>query len=402
MSGRDLFTEGRRFSADDQARVSWRVDPWDDPDEVPVVEVPPRRGLLLRWVVGAIALTLIASVLAAGWTGWWLLERVSPSGASGELERFDVSEGDSISTIAGRLESRGLISDSGVFEWYVSQRGGLEPTPGFYRIAPGWHMGDVLGVLRTPPSETYVRITFPEGFTVEQMAERAGERIEQMESGRFLEITLDPTRTVPYRPGDIASLEGLLFPDTYQVSNADNEGQLVERMIELLERVALQEELDAGAERLGYTPYEVLTIASMIEREAKVDADRARIARVIYNRLEVGMNLEIDATLRYGQEPDTPFSVLRFTDSPYNTYLYGGLPPTPIANPGRASIRAALNPSPDPASGDPLCQVLDDPTTGCRLLFYVLADFDGGHAFAVTFEQHQDNIAAASRAGVLP
>jgi hypothetical protein len=74
MSGRDLFTEGRRFSADDQARVSWRVDPWDDPDEVPVVEVPPRRGLLLRWVVGAIALTLIASVLAAGWTGWWLLE----------------------------------------------------------------------------------------------------------------------------------------------------------------------------------------------------------------------------------------------------------------------------------------------------------------------------------------
>jgi len=341
-------------------------------------------------------------VLAAGWTGWWLLERVSPSGASGELERFDVSEGDSISTIAGRLESRGLISDSGVFEWYVSQRSGLEPTPGFYRIAPGWHMGDVLGVLRTPPSETYVRITFPEGFTVEQMAERAGERIEQMESGRFLEITLDPTRTVPYRPGDIASLEGLLFPDTYQVSNADNEGQLVERMIELLERVALQEELDAGAERLGYTPYEVLTIASMIEREAKVDADRARIARVIYNRLEMGMNLEIDATLRYGQEPDTPFSVLRFTDSPYNTYLYGGLPPTPIANPGRASIRAALNPSPDPASGDPLCQVLDDPTTGCRLLFYVLADFDGGHAFAVTFEQHQDNIAAASRAGVLP
>jgi UPF0755 protein len=402
VKGSGAFTEGRRFSADDQARVSWRVDPWDDPGEVPVVETPPRRGLLLRWVVGLVAAALIASVLAAGWTGWWLLERVSPSGASGELERFDISEGDSVATIAGRLESRGLVSDAGVFEWYVSQRGGLEPTPGFYRIAPGWHMGDVLGTLRTPPSETYVRITFPEGFTVEQIADRVGERIEQMESESFLEFTLDPTRAVPYRPGDIASLEGLLFPDTYQVSNADNEGQLVERMIELLERVALQEELDAGAERLGLTPYEVLTVASMIEREAKVDADRPRIARVIYNRLDMGMNLEIDATLRYGQEPDTPFSVLRFTDSPYNTYMYPGLPPTPIANPGRASIRAALNPSPDPPSGDPLCQVLDDPTTGCRLLFYVLADFDGGHAFAVTFEQHQENIAAASRAGVLP
>lgn len=223
-----------------------------------------------------------------------------------------------------------------------------------------------------------------------------------MSADRVLELAADPTRRVPWRPDDIASLEGLLFPDTYQVSNADNEGQVIERMIELMERVALQEELEAGAERFGLTPYEVLIVASMIEREAKVDVDRALISRVIHNRLALGWNLEIDATLYYGADPDTPFPVLRETDSPYNTYRYAGLPPTPIANPGRASIRAALNPAPNPASGDRICAVLEDPTVGCAYLFYVLADDDGSHAFAVTFEQHQANIDAARAAGVLP
>jgi UPF0755 protein len=193
-----------------------------------------------------------------------------------------------------------------------------------------------------------------------------------------------------------------LFPDTYRVSNADNEGQVIERMLELMERVVAQEDVLAASERLGLSPYEILTVASMIEREAKVDADRAVIARVIYNRLARGMRLEIDATLYYGAPAGTPFDVLRDTDSPYNTYLYSGLPPTPIANPGRASIRAAVNPAPNPASGDEICAVLPDPTVGCDYLFYVLADDDGSHAFAVTFEQHQANIDAARRAGVLP
>ena len=149
------------------------------------------------------------------------------------------------------------------------------------------------------------------------------------------------------------------------------------------------------------TASEALIVASMIEREAKVDGDRALIARVIYNRLELGMNLEIDATLYYDSSPDTPFAVLRAKDSPYNTYLYGGLPPTPIANPGRASIRAALNPSPNPSSGNALCAVLDDPTVGCNYLYYVLADDDGSHAFAVTFNQHLANIEISRAKGLL-
>jgi UPF0755 protein len=391
------------LSDDQRSRLDWDDDAWDRPDAVPYVESVPGAGRWIRWLVGAVALAVVAVILAVGATGWWLLERVAadPEGAGG-LTAFDIAEGETLDEIAARLEAGGFIDDAGVFTWYADERGGLEVVPGFYRIRPGAHLGDILGVLRTPPDETYQRVTFPEGFTVAQIAARLDGEFERMSADRFLELAADQTRRVPWRPDDVASLEGLLFPDTYQVSNADNEGQVIERMIELMERVALQEELEAGAERLGLSPYEVLIVASMVEREAKVDVDRGLISRVIHNRLALGWNLEIDATLYYGADPDTPFAVLRETDSPFNTYRYPGLPPTPIANPGRASIRAALNPAPNPASGDPICAVLEDPTVGCAYLFYVLADDDGSHAFAVTFEQHQANIDAARAAGVLP
>ncbi len=151
---------------------------------------------------------------------------------------------------------------------------------------------------------------------------------------------------------------------------------------------------------VGLSPYQVITIASMIEREAKTEKDRALISRVIYNRLAMGMKLEIDATLLYGQDPDSPFDELKSNDTPYNTYLYEGLPPTPIASPGRASLAAALAPAPNPPSGDPLCRALPAGTP-CAYLYYVLADLDGNHAFAVTLEQHEANVRRAIEEGVL-
>jgi UPF0755 protein len=143
----------------------------------------------------------------------------------------------------------------------------------------------------------------------------------------------------------------------------------------------------------------------MIEREAKLPEDRAKIARVIYNRLGVFSpypQLQIDATLLYNQDPARSIGELRQIDTPYNTYMYAGLPPTPIANPGRASIRAAATARPgDLPPGDPLCRDLPDPTVGCRLTYYVLADADGRHAFAVTLEQHEANVQRARDAGLL-
>ncbi|MBU6316795.1 MAG: endolytic transglycosylase MltG, partial [Acidobacteria bacterium] len=196
------------------------------------------------------------------------------------------------------------------------------------------------------------------------------------------------------------SLEGLLFPDTYQVSNGETEAQLVQRMVALMERVADQEDIDAKSKELGFSPYQVLVIASLIEREAGVEEDRAKIARVIYNRLYLQMPLQIDASLYYQQDASRPFSELRRLDTPYNTYMYAGLPPTPIANPGRASIQAALNPAANPSIGDPICVDLPKKQP-CLYLYYVLADKDGRHVFAATAEQHEENVRKAREAGLL-
>lgn len=351
-------------------------------------------------VLLAVLAVLAGAVLTAGAIGWWYLERINPRVAERETIGFTIEADDSFDDIVDGLVEQGIIVDASVFRWYVGRQGGLEPAPGFYRLVAGDHLGNIVGRLSTPPDQTFQRVTFPEGFTVAQMARRLEAQTDTIDADQFLAVA-EPAGVRPqYLPADIESLEGLLFPDTYLISNAEAPAQVVERMVAMMERVARQENLESRAAELGLTPYEVLIIASMIEREAKLPEDRARIASVIRNRLFLGMPLQIDATLYYGQDPDTAFSILRDIDSPYNTYLYNGLPPTPIANPGRASIQAALHPAPNPPPSDPVCRQLADPTR-CYLLYYVLADERGGHAFAATLEQHELNVAAARAAGIL-
>ena len=385
----------RRTSSD------WSTDDWDDVGEVPAVEPLPRQSRLVKWMVWGVMVAVIAMILVAGWVGWWYLDRVKPEGEVTEAVPFTVLADDTVDSLAARLQGEGFVEDASVFTWYVDRNGGLEIVPGYYQLRHNDHMGNVLGRLRTPPDQTFGKVTFPEGFTIQQMADRLAQEQPRLNAAEFLAAANAPTVKSAYRPPGVASLEGLLFPDTYQVSNADNAPQVVERMVTLMERVASQEGLDTKAAILGRSPYEILIVASMIEKEAKLDEDRPKIARVIYNRLFIDMPLQIDATLYYGQDPATPFPVLREIDTPYNTYMHKGLPPTPIANPGRASIQAALNPAPNPSPGDPICQVLPDPTQGCIYVYYVLANEQGGHAFAVTAEQHQANVDAAAAAGLL-
>ena len=386
----------------------WQLDEWDEVGEVPAVEVLPGHSRVLKWTVWVAFVIVVVLVLLAGWVGWWYLDRTSPDTELGEPVEFIVRDADTVDTLAARLEADGFVEDASVFTWYVGRQGGLEVVPGYYLLRPGDHIGNVLARLRTPPSETYTRITFPEGFTLQQMADRlAGEQPRLTVPG-FLAAANDPGVASRFRPPGVTSLEGLLFPDTYEVSNADNEAQVVARMVALMERVADQEGLEARAAELGRTPYEILVIASMIEEEAKLDEDRAKISRVIYNRLFQGMPLQIDATVYYQQDRAVPFPELRQVDTPWNTYLRAGLPATPIANPGRASIQAALNPAPNPGSGDPMCvelrgihAALGEQPPPCIYLYYVLANEAGGHAFAASGAQHQRNVDAAAAAGLL-
>jgi UPF0755 protein len=390
---------------DSRPAIDWPTDPWDDIERAGNVERLRRQTRPLKWAVYGSMVVMVVVILIGGAVGWWYLGKINPPGSPGDVQNFTVAEGDDLDSLAERLEEEQLVSDAGVFRWYVERNGGLEIIPGFYQIRPDDHMGNVLGRLRTPPGETYTRVTFPEGFTIDRMGRRLGSTVERMNEEEFIAAANDPAIRTAWRPAGIASLEGLLFPDTYQVSNAESEEQIVERMVSLMERVGNQEDIEVRAPALRRTPYEILIIASIIEREAKIPEDRAKISRVIHNRLFVNMELQVDASVLYGRDvagidPDTPFSELRQIDTPYNTYMHTGLPPTPIANPGRASIRAALNPAPNPPPGDPICVNLPEPSQ-CYYFFYVLANEEGGHAFAATFEQHDANVAAARAAGLL-
>lgn len=380
----------------------WRDDIWDDPALLTISETSPpvRRGRLLRWVlVGVAALAVVAAIIG-GSIGLWVLRQVNPSGDRGDATTFIVRESDDLVTVSHRLRSQGFITHAGVFQWYVKRGRAIDFTPGYYTLRPRDTMGNIASALRTPPNATFSSVTFPEGYTVAQIGRRLQQKIPRLSASKFVAATKDGEIVSPYLPSGVHSLEGLLFPDTYQVSNAESERQVVVRMVRLLERVGRQEGLDDPLLRGNLSPYEVLVIASLIEREARFDEDRPKIARVILNRLALGMPLEIDASLYYGHDTKTPFSELKSLDTAYNTYLHLGLPPTPIANPGRASIRAALNPAVDPSPGDPICRSLPNPTD-CRYLYYVVSDRLGHHTFAATLEQHQANVARAREAGLL-
>ena len=355
-----------------------------------------------------IVLSVMLSVLlVVGAVGMWYLRQVNPPGVALPAVNFTVNVGDTVGAVAQRLEDEKIITSARVFRWYVSRKGGIAFVPGYYQIKPRDHMGDVMAGLNTPPAQTFVKVTFPEGFTVEQVARRLEENVPRIAATTFLQQATNGVVTSAYAPAATMNLEGLLFPDTYQISGDDSATRVIERMARIMERVGRQVGLDKSTDKVGYTPYQVLVVASMIEREAKVSGDRAKIARVIYNRMNRKMPLQIDATLRYGQIDNLSIAELAVIDSPYNTYLNKGLPPTPIANPGRASIEAALNPAPNPSSGDPICKGLAANKKGlaankkCDYLYYVIADKDGGHAFAATFAQHEANIVAAKAAGLL-
>ncbi len=414
MTQLDPLLPEAEVDADDRPAIDWPTDPWDNADRTGTVERLRRQTRPFKWTVSGVLCLSIVAIIIAGAVGWWYLQRLNPPGDAGPVEAFTVVEGETLESLSQRLEDEGFVEDAGVFVQYVENKGGLEIVPGFYELRPSDHVGNVMGRLSVPPAQTSRSITFPEGFTIDQMARRVDTEFETLTAEGFLAAAAPGDYTSQWMPPEgVTSLEGLLFPDTYEVSNADTEAQVIDRMIGIMDRVGSQEDIVTKGAALGRTPYEILIIASMIEKEAKVPEDRARISRVIHNRLFVTQSnpddepfrLQIDAAVLYGRNqlgiaPDTPFSEVRQIPSDWNTYLLPGLPKTPIASPGRASIEAALNPAPNPPPGDPICQDLPQPDQ-CFYFFYVLADEDGRHVFAATGEQHQVNVDAAAAAGLL-
>jgi UPF0755 protein len=209
-----------------------------------------------------------------------------------------------------------------------------------------------------PPPKPVLKIVFPEGFTIDEMGRRvaAVNRIAEekrkltpaLQPRKYVRLaeSLKPPREFPYKK-DVETLEGFLFPATYDFFEDTTTDELIDKQLDAFSRAWSQLDLEY-ADSKNLNAYDVLIIASMIEKEVQVPKERPLVAAVIYNRLKAGLPLGIDATVRYGLDipPTEPIHQSDLdSDSPYNTRKFPGLTPTPIANPGLASLQAAAHPA---------------------------------------------------------
>jgi len=284
-----------------------------------------------------------------------------------------IERGATFSEIVGRLEHEGIISHPFAFRILARLRHNeADVKAGEYRFAPHLSSDETLRRLVAGQAQVAVWVTIPEGFTAREIAQALADR-KLGDAAAFdhlfvhTGLTFDGRRT--------PSLEGYLFPSTYLIPTEVTPAAAA-RIFTTQFRKELPPDAEARARVLGHTVPEVVTLASLVEREAKADDERALMAGVYYNRLRLGMPLEVDATIEYTFAEHHPVITKRDleSDSPYNTYRHLGLPPTPIANPGKPSLDAAFAPRPS------------------DYLYYVYKG-DGHHAFAKTLAEHNANVA---------
>jgi UPF0755 protein len=342
---------------------------------------PPDRRR--RWPI-FVALLVVVGVLAAGLGAIWIQRKLDPPGDPGRRVSVVVPRGATTADVAELLAADDVITDARIFRYYLRVRGGGPFQAGTYVLRRDSSMGDARAALREGPRLDFTDVTVQEGKWASDVAEIVAD-VPGLDASAFTaELGSGVVRSL-YQPQDVTSMEGLLFPDTYRVDQNEDEQAVLARMVTKLDEVATELGYADAAARVGRQPYEVLIVASLVEAEAKVDGDRAKIARVIYNRLQQGMTLGIDATVYYAlQRKGGPLTRTDLAvDSPYNTRVNPGLPPTPIGLPGRASLEAAINPEPGP------------------WLYYVLSDEEGHHAFSESYEEFQRNVAEAREKGLL-
>lgn len=315
----------------------------------------------MKYLLGC--LVLIVVIAAGGYfafTGWYN-GALSERGESDEQVVFEIAEGENVETIIENLESSGLISNSQAMQLYLK----LNP-----ELAVGFQVGlfdlratqtipEITESLQRARTAEEVRITIPEGLRYERIAEILTEEFNsydevQFRDTEFINIVEDPDNApftddikaflIKYKPAG-ESLEGYLYPETYFFNKDDDALAVVERVLLTL-MGELPDNLDDLIAQSDLTFYEALTLSSIVEREGISDDDRLNVASAFLNRLEIGMALQSDATVNYatGKSERRPTFADLETDSPYNTYKYAGLPPTPITNPRVQAILAVLDP----------------------------------------------------------
>jgi len=330
-------------------------------------------------------LILIAVLGGAGWLAWALLMPVEPSGQTFVLLR----PGYSTRRIATELKNAGVIRSKEAFVLWHYWHHGRTLKAGEYLFEKPANIIDIQKRLRRG-DVCFHTVVVPEGFTMFDIAHAIADA-GLGSADEFLKVTQSDTSLIADLDPSAHSLEGYLFPDTYQFSRMMSVQEMAAAMVKQFRQVALQIGLVPNpanaiidAPNYSYSMHQIVTIASIVEKETAVADERPIVASVYYNRLEKHMALDADPSIIYAELlAGTYAGALHHADmqfqSPYNTYRNAGLPPGPIGNPGKSALEAAMH----PAQTD---------------YFYFVADAQGHHRFARTIEEHNKNVVAYRKA----
>lgn len=331
-----------------------------------------------RWLW--LAIVPVAIVGVAAWQGlaWW--ERVTRPVATEDADpvRFEIEPGTPAAQIGIELAEAGIVRSPQAWRlqarWMRWQDEGGDFQAGTYDLSPDRPLEAIAQQIWNGEVAKQ-RFTVPEGWSIDRMGEHF-ETLNLFSAEAFIAATRNvPYDRFPWLPADLPHLEGFLFPDTYQFPDGELTPEtVIDRMLSEFERVALPV-YQEGENPLDLGLRDWVTLASIVEKESVVQPERPIIAGVFTQRLRQGMKLEADPTVEYGlgieQTPENPLTFAQVeTPSPYNTYLNPGLPPTPIASPGLASLEATIAPE------------------DTDYLFFV-ARYDGTHIFSRTLAEHE-------------
>ncbi len=326
-----------------------------------------RRALVIVLVV--LAVPIIAGAFALR---WWQNE-LDPGGRPGAPVAFTIGTGWGVSHIGDALEHNGVIGSSLAFQIYARVGGHSKYEAGRYTLHQHIGVRAAVQVLEHGPLPTDRVLRIVPGLWLDQIAAQVHTQLG-LDAQAFVKAVRSDAVRSKYEPASVHSVEGLLYPDTYRIAQHATVVDVIRIMVTHFDAMADSTDLSAAALAQHRTPYQVVVVASLIQREAKLDVDRPLIASVIDNRIAQDMRLQIDATSLYAQ---------RFHAPAYDTYKVDGLPPGPIASPTSVSLSAAEHPA---------------QTT---YVYYVLSNADGKHAFSSTYGQFLKDKDAAQKAGLL-
>jgi UPF0755 protein len=330
-------------------------------------------------IAAAVFVLVGVAVLVGGYL--WVTSEADPSGPAGPQVIVTVKPGTGVNQLASSLNAKGVIGSSLAYRIWGQFHSIPGVVSGTYAFDENSSFTAVDGVIAAGPNVFPVDV--PAGFTVREVAQRVGQ-LPGHDEAHFAALAVSGTLHSPWQPVGSTNLDGLLGTGEYVVVPGETDSQLLTLMIDRFDTEADAVGLTAGSAALGLTPYQVITIASIVEKEGVIAKNLGPVARVILNRLQNDMPLQMDSTVLYaeGRDGGTVTTTDLQLQTPYNTYLNKGLTPTPICFPSRAALRAAL----DPPSGS--------------WLYFVVVEPDGTEAFADTYAQQLANEALAKERGL--